>query len=296
MQTFAEIAALREQIKQFKRDGRTVAFVPTMGNLHEGHLTLVKKARELADIVVVSIFVNPMQFDRTDDLNNYPRTLEADLSKLTAEGVELVFTPTPEVMYPDGLDKQTFVEVPGISHMLEGASRPGHFRGVSTIVAKLFNIVQPNFACFGEKDFQQLAVIRQMTTDLALNIEVVGVATVREMDGLAMSSRNSNLTIDERQRAPVLARTMRWISSAIRGGRDDYASVIEDATDQLRAADLQPDEIFICDAKTLQAITSETTQAVILMSAFLGKTRLIDNQVLDLVTETKEELKEETAE
>ncbi|MEZ8350362.1 pantoate--beta-alanine ligase [Vibrio splendidus] len=296
MQTFAEIAALREQIKQFKRDGRTVAFVPTMGNLHEGHLTLVKKARELADIVVVSIFVNPMQFDRTDDLNNYPRTLEADLSKLTAEGVELVFTPTPEVMYPDGLDKQTFVEVPGISHMLEGASRPGHFRGVSTIVAKLFNIVQPNFACFGEKDFQQLAVIRQMTTDLALDIEVVGVATVREMDGLAMSSRNSNLTIDERQRAPVLARTMRWISSAIRGGRDDYASVIEDATDQLRAADLQPDEIFICDAKTLQAITSETTQAVILMSAFLGKTRLIDNQVLDLVTETKEELKKETAE
>ncbi|MEZ8354834.1 pantoate--beta-alanine ligase [Vibrio splendidus] len=296
MQTFAEIAALREQIKQFKRDGRTVAFVPTMGNLHEGHLTLVKKARELADIVVVSIFVNPMQFDRTDDLNNYPRTLEADLSKLTAEGVELVFTPTPEVMYPDGLDKQTFVEVPGISHMLEGASRPGHFRGVSTIVTKLFNIVQPNFACFGEKDFQQLAVIRQMTTDLVLDIEVVGVATVREMDGLAMSSRNSNLTIDERQRAPVLARTMRWVSSAIRGGRDDYASVIEDATDQLRAADLQPDEIFICDAKTLQAITSETTQAVILMSAFLGKTRLIDNQVLDLVTETKEELKEETAE
>lgn len=296
MQTFAEIAALREQIKQFKRDGRTVAFVPTMGNLHEGHLTLVKKARELADIVVVSIFVNPMQFDRTDDLNNYPRTLEADLNKLTGEGVELVFTPTPEVMYPDGLDKQTFVEVPGISHMLEGASRPGHFRGVSTIVTKLFNIVQPDFACFGEKDFQQLAVIRQMTTDLALDIEVVGVATVREMDGLAMSSRNSNLTIDERQRAPVLARTMRWISSAIRGGRDDYASVIEDATDQLRAADLQPDEIFICDVKTLQAITSESTQAVILMSAFLGKTRLIDNQVLDLVTETKEEVKEETAE
>ncbi|MDL5028305.1 pantoate--beta-alanine ligase [Vibrio sp. BS-M-Sm-2] len=296
MQTFAEIAALREQIKQFKRDGRTVAFVPTMGNLHEGHLTLVKKARELADIVVVSIFVNPMQFDRADDLNNYPRTLEADLSKLTGEGVELVFTPTPDVMYPEGLDKQTFVEVPGISHMLEGASRPGHFRGVATIVTKLFNIVQPDFACFGKKDFQQLAVIRQMTTDLALDIKVVGVATVREMDGLAMSSRNSNLTIDERQRAPVLARTMRWISSAIRGGRDDYASVIEDATDQLRAADLEPDEIFICDAKTLQAITPESTQAVILMSAFLGKTRLIDNQVLDLVTETKEEVKEEVTE
>ncbi|WP_394247651.1 pantoate--beta-alanine ligase [Vibrio profundi] len=296
MQTFAEIAALREQIKQFKRDGRSVAFVPTMGNLHEGHLTLVRKARELADIVVVSIFVNPMQFDRADDLNNYPRTLEADLSKLTGEGVELVFTPTPEIMYPDGLDKQTFVEVPGLSHMLEGASRPGHFRGVATIVAKLFNIVQPDFACFGEKDFQQLAVIRQMTLDLALDIDIVGVPTVREMDGLAMSSRNGNLTIDERQRAPVLARTMRWISSAIRGGRDDYSSVIEDATDQLRAADLQPDEIFICDARTLQSITSDTTQAVILMSAFLGKTRLIDNQVLELAVETKEEVKEEAAE
>ncbi|MDN3615103.1 pantoate--beta-alanine ligase [Vibrio gallaecicus] len=296
MQTFADIAALREQIKQYKRDDRTIAFVPTMGNLHEGHLTLVRKAREHADIVVVSIFVNPMQFDRTDDLNNYPRTLEADLNKLTGEGVELVFTPTPENMYTEGLDKQTFVEVPGISHMLEGASRPGHFRGVSTIVTKLFNIVQPNFACFGEKDFQQLAVIRQMTLDLALDIEIIGVPTVREMDGLAMSSRNSNLTIDERQRAPVLARTMRWISSAIRGGRDDYASVIEDATDQLRAADLQPDELFICDARTMQAITSDSTQAVILMSAFLGKTRLIDNQVLDLVTETKDEVKEETAE
>lgn len=296
MQTFAEIAALREQIKQFKRDGRSVAFVPTMGNLHEGHLTLVRKARELADIVVVSIFVNPMQFDRADDLNNYPRTLEADLSKLTGEGVELVFTPTPEIMYPDGLDKQTFVEVPGLSHMLEGASRPGHFRGVATIVTKLFNIVQPDFACFGEKDFQQLAVIRQMTLDLALDIDIVGVPTVREMDGLAMSSRNGNLTIDERQRAPVLARTMRWISSAIRGGRDDYSSVIEDATDQLRAADLQPDEIFICDARTLQSITSDTTQAVILMSAFLGKTRLIDNQVLELAVEAKEEVKEEAAE
>ncbi|MEZ9057666.1 pantoate--beta-alanine ligase [Vibrio pelagius] len=296
MQSFAEVAALREQIKQYKRDGRTVAFVPTMGNLHEGHLTLVRKARELADIVVVSIFVNPMQFDRADDLNNYPRTLEADLSKLTGEGVELVFTPTPEIMYPAGLDKHTFVEVPGLSHMLEGASRPGHFRGVATIVTKLFNIVQPDVACFGEKDFQQLAVIRQMTADLALDIDIVGVPTVREMDGLAMSSRNGNLTIDERQRAPVLARTMRWISSAIRGGRDDYASVIEDATDQLRAADIQPDEIFICDAKTLQAITSESTQAVILMSAFLGKTRLIDNQVLDLVTETKDEVKEEATE
>ncbi|MGY3570732.1 pantoate--beta-alanine ligase [Vibrio sp. SCSIO 43135] len=289
MQTFADISALREQIKQLKREGRKIAFVPTMGNLHEGHLTLVRKARENADVVVVSIFVNPMQFERADDLNNYPRTLEDDLSKLNAEAVELVFTPTPEVMYPDGLDKQTFVEVPGLSHMLEGASRPGHFRGVATIVTKLFNIVQPDVACFGEKDFQQLAVIRQMTIDLAMDIEIIGVPTVREMDGLAMSSRNGLLTMDERQRAPVLARTMRWINSAMRGGRDDYASIIEDASDQLRAAGLQPDEIFIRDARTLQAITSESTQAVILMSAFLGQARLIDNQTVELVVESKEE-------
>ncbi|EJL6397410.1 pantoate--beta-alanine ligase [Vibrio navarrensis] len=289
MQTFADIAALRDQLRTFKREGRKIAFVPTMGNLHEGHLTLVRKAREHADIVVVSIFVNPMQFERADDLNNYPRTLDEDLSKLNSQGVDLVFTPSAEMMYPEGLDKQTAVEVPGLSSMLEGASRPGHFRGVATIVTKLFNIVQPDVACFGEKDFQQLAIIRKMTSDLALDIEIIGVPTVREMDGLAMSSRNGLLTIDERQRAPVLARTMRWISSAIRGGRDDYASIIEDANDQLRAADLQPDEIFIRDARTLQAINADTTQAVILMSAFLGKARLIDNQVVELNKESKEE-------
>ncbi|MGF1775338.1 pantoate--beta-alanine ligase [Vibrio nomapromontoriensis] len=288
MHTFADIAELREQVAQFKREQRRIAFVPTMGNLHEGHLTLVRKAREQADIVVASIFVNPMQFERADDLNNYPRTLEEDLSKLSAEGVDIVFTPTPEIMYPHGLDKQTFVEVPGISSMLEGASRPGHFRGVSTIVAKLFNIVQPDVACFGEKDYQQLALIRQMVNDLAMNIEIIGVPTVREMDGLAMSSRNGYLTMDERQRAPVLAKTMRWISSAIRGGRDDYASIIEDANDQLRAADLQPDEIFIRDAQSLQVISEESTQAVILMSAYLGQARLIDNQVLDLAQNSNE--------
>ncbi|UGA54305.1 pantoate--beta-alanine ligase [Vibrio sp. VB16] len=289
MQTISDISSLREQITLLKRDGRTIAFVPTMGNLHEGHLTLVRKAKEYADVVVVSIFVNPMQFERADDLNNYPRTLDKDLSKLNGEGVELVFTPPPEVMYPEGLDKQTFVEVPKLSHMLEGISRPGHFRGVATIVTKLFNIVRPDFACFGEKDFQQLAVIKQMTEDLCLGTEIIGVQTVRELDGLAMSSRNALLTMDERQRAPVLARTMRWISSQIRGGRNDYDSVIEDAEDQLRAAGLRPDEIFIRDAKSLLIIGEETSQAVILISAFLGKARLIDNQVLELVAEEKEQ-------
>ncbi|WP_394240174.1 pantoate--beta-alanine ligase [Vibrio astriarenae] len=294
MQSFDDIALLREQIKLYKREGRKVAFVPTMGNLHEGHLTLVRKAREHADVVVVSIFVNPMQFERADDLANYPRTMEADLEKLSAEAVEVVFTPTPEMMYPQGLDSHTAVEVPGLSNILEGASRPGHFRGVATVVTKLFNIVQPDVACFGKKDFQQLAVIRKMVEDLAMDIKIVGVATVREMDGLAMSSRNNLLTVDERQRAPVLARTMRWISSAIRGGRDDYASVVEDANDQLRAAGLNPDEIFIRDSRTLQAITPESKQAVILMSAFLGNVRLIDNQTLDLASEKDEAVAEES--
>ncbi|MGF1741108.1 pantoate--beta-alanine ligase [Vibrio profundum] len=289
MQTFTDISSLRERIQQYKREGLRIGFVPTMGNLHDGHLTLIRKARENADVVVASIFVNPMQFERAEDLSNYPRTLEEDSQKLVAEAVDVLFTPTPDIMYPLGLEKQTFVEVPGLSHTLEGASRPGHFRGVATIVAKLFNIVQPNVACFGEKDFQQLAVIKQMAQDLAMDINIIGVPTVREMDGLAMSSRNNMLTIDERQRAPVLARTMRWISSAIRSGRDEYASIVEDASDQLRAAGLQPDEIYIRDSRTLQAITADSEQAVILMSAYLGQARLIDNQLVELQTEAKDE-------
>lgn len=292
MQIFAEVTPIKDLITKNKKEGQKIAFVPTMGNLHEGHLTLVKKAREQADFVVVSIFINPMQFERSDDLSSYPRTLDEDLEKLASEGVNAVFTPTSDVIYPNGVDSHTMVEVPILSSILEGASRPGHFRGVATVVSKLFNIVQPDVALFGEKDFQQLAVIRKMTQDMALDIEVVGVPTVREMDGLAMSSRNGLLTIDERQRAPVLARTMRWISSTIRGGRSDYASIIEDATDQLRAAGLQSDEIFIRDARTLMSIEEHTTQIVILMSAFLGKVRLIDNQIVELNPELK--LDEET--
>ncbi|MUL08273.1 pantoate--beta-alanine ligase [Aliivibrio fischeri] len=289
MDIFSEILPLREQIKAWKREGKRIAFVPTMGNLHEGHLTLIRTAREHADIVVASIFVNPMQFNNVDDLTNYPRTMDEDVEKLTSENVDLVFTPTPEIMYPEGLEKQTTVDVPVISTILEGASRPGHFKGVSTVVNKLFNIVQPDVACFGEKDFQQLALIRQMVIDMALDVEIVGVPTVREMDGLAMSSRNNLLTLNERQRAPVLARTMRWISSQMRGGRNDYLSLIEDASDQLRAADLQPDEIFIRDARTLQEPTEETTQAVILMAAFLGQVRLIDNLVVELAAASNDE-------
>ncbi|EPA8654070.1 pantoate--beta-alanine ligase [Photobacterium damselae] len=296
MQTFADIASMREQVRTWRREGRRIAFVPTMGNLHDGHMRLVRKARKYADIVVVSIFVNPMQFDKPEDLQNYPRTLDDDLTKLDAEHVDVVFTPTPEMMYPQGLESQTFVEVPILSQMLEGALRPGHFRGVATIVTKLFNIVQPDVACFGEKDYQQLALIRQMVKDMAMDIEIVGVPTVRELDGLALSSRNGYLTVDERQRAPVLARTMRWVSSQMRGGRTNYDDLIVDANDQLRAAGLQPDASFIRDAVTLQPVSETSTKAVILMAAQLGKARLIDNQVVDLtpiqtttVTEAVEE-------
>ncbi|OOF28837.1 pantoate--beta-alanine ligase [Salinivibrio sp. IB872] len=282
MQVISEVAPLRDQISQWRKADKRIAFVPTMGNLHQGHLTLVRKARELGEVVAVSIFVNPMQFDRADDLANYPRTLEDDLAKLREEGVDLVFTPSAEVLYPQGLETHTTVDVPGLATMLEGASRPGHFRGVATVVTKLFNLVQPSVACFGEKDFQQLAVIRKMVTDMAMPIEIVGVPTVRESDGLAMSSRNNNLTVDERQRAPVLAKTMRWMSAQMRNGRRDLDDLIEDAHDQLRAAGLQPDEFYIRDASTLGQVTEESRQAVILVAAYLGQTRLIDNLVVEL--------------
>ncbi len=286
MITCTDIAAVREQIQLWRREQRRIAFVPTMGNLHEGHLTLIRKAREHADIVVASIFVNPMQFDKAEDLANYPRTLEQDLAKLEKEHVDLVFTPTAEMMYPEGLDNHTQVDVPVLSQILEGALRPGHFRGVSTIVNKLFNIVQPDVACFGKKDYQQLALIRQMVIDMALPIEIIGVNTVRELDGLAMSSRNSRLMVDERQRAPVLARTMRWVSSQIRGGRRDFDELGIDANDQLRAGGLHPDHIYIRDSITLQDVTENTLKVVILSSALLGQVRLIDNLVVELPIQT----------
>ncbi len=282
MQVIAEINPLREHILSWRRDGQRIAFIPTMGHLHEGHLTLVRKAREIADVVLVSIFVNPTQFDKADDLNNYPRTLEDDIAKLHTEGVEIIFTPSTELMYPNGVEQITTIDVPNLSNILEGLSRPGHFKGVATIVTKLFNMVQPDVALFGEKDFQQLAIIKKMTADLSLPIEIISVPTVREMDGLAMSSRNSRLTVDERQRAPVLHKTLRWLSSQIRGGRSDQAELIQDANDQLRAAGLEPDEIFIRDANTLQPVNDQSQHLIILASVFLGAVRLIDNVIIDI--------------
>ncbi|MBM7037848.1 pantoate--beta-alanine ligase [Vibrio ulleungensis] len=282
MKTFNDVQSIRARINMLKQQGNSVAFVPTMGNLHDGHLSLVSLAKQRADVVVVSIFVNPMQFENASDLDNYPRTLEQDLAKLTSAGVDIVFTPTPEIMYPNGLDQQTFVEVPGLSHILEGESRPGHFRGVATIVAKLFNIVKPDIACFGEKDFQQLAIIRQMVNDLALDIQVLGVPTMRENDGLAMSSRNNRLTEQQRILAPKVALVMNEVANRIANDRNSVADALELARQALVNTGMQPDELFVVDADRLIEIDAQSKRAVVLMAAFLGDVRLIDNVVVEL--------------
>nr|WP_211073096.1 pantoate--beta-alanine ligase [Pantoea sp. Cy-640] len=273
---------LRREIRRWRQAGKRIALVPTMGNLHEGHLTLVDEARQRADIVVVSIFVNPMQFDRADDLARYPRTLQDDCEKLNRHSVDQVFAPAPADVYPQGLDSQTFVEVPGLSSLLEGASRPGHFRGVATIVSKLFNLVQPDIACFGEKDFQQLAIIRKMVADMGFDIDIVGVPTVRAKDGLALSSRNGYLTADERKLAPVLSQVMNSMAQRLSNGERHVDEIIEHAEQTLRDQGLRPDGLAICDADTLQPLTVDSQRAVILMAAWLGNARLIDNQQVDL--------------
>ncbi|WP_412555958.1 pantoate--beta-alanine ligase [Serratia ureilytica] len=273
---------LRQQIRRWRQDGKRIALVPTMGNLHDGHMTLVDEARARADVVVVSVFVNPMQFDRPDDLARYPRTLQEDSEKLTRRGVDLVFAPAPAAVYPQGLEQQTYVDVPGISTILEGASRPGHFRGVSTIVSKLFNLVQPDLACFGEKDYQQLALIRKMVADMGYDIDIVGVPTVRAKDGLALSSRNGYLTAEERKVAPQLSKIMNALAQQLAKGERHVETLLEQTAEQLRAAGFTPDELFIRDADSLQPLTVDSQRAVVLMAAWLGKARLIDNQQVDL--------------
>ncbi|MCP3429646.1 pantoate--beta-alanine ligase [Opacimonas viscosa] len=282
MQTVSNILSLRELRRNWQLSGQRIAFVPTMGNLHAGHLSLVKKAKANADIVVVSIFVNPLQFGAEEDLDNYPRTLAEDSEQLAALGVDVLFTPTVSDIYPRGLEQQTFVEVPGISYMICGASRPGHFRGVATIVSKLFNMVQPNIAFFGEKDYQQLQVIKAMVTDLSMNVEVVGVPTMRHADGLAMSSRNGYLTDVERAIAPAIARVLSHIKAQIESGNRHFKQLISEGNDELKEAGFKPDYIEIREAFTLQAASFEDKELVILAAAFLGKTRLIDNLQVSL--------------
>lgn len=273
---------LRQHIRRLRQEGKRIALVPTMGNLHDGHMKLVDEAKNAADVVVASIFVNPMQFDRADDLARYPRTLQDDCEKLNKRKVDIVFAPAPDQIYPHGTDSQTWVEVPGLSDMLEGASRPGHFRGVATIVSKLFNLVQPDVACFGEKDYQQLAVIRKMVADMGYDIEIIGVPTVRAKDGLALSSRNGYLTSDQRKIAPGLSKVMNAMAEKLRTGDNDIHEIIAVAEQEMNSSGFRADDIQIRDADTLLEVSPASKRAVILMAAWLGQARLIDNKVVEL--------------
>ena len=273
---------LRQQIRRLRMEGKRVALVPTMGNLHDGHMKLVDEAKARADVVVVSIFVNPMQFDRPEDLARYPRTLQEDCEKLNKRKVDLVFAPSVKEIYPNGTETHTYVDVPGLSTMLEGASRPGHFRGVSTIVSKLFNLVQPDIACFGEKDFQQLALIRKMVADMGFDIEIVGVPIMRAKDGLALSSRNGYLMAEQRKIAPGLYKVLSSIADELQAGERDPDEIITIAGQELNEKGFRADDIQIRDADTLLEVSETSKRAVILVAAWLGDARLIDNKMVEL--------------
>lgn len=273
---------LRQQIRRLRMEGKRVALVPTMGNLHDGHMKLVDEAKARADVVVVSIFVNPMQFDRPEDLARYPRTLQEDCEKLNKRKVDLVFAPSVKEIHPNGTETHTYVDGSGLSTMLEGASRPGHFRGVSTIVSKLFNLVQPDIACFGEKDFQQLALIRKMVADMGFDIEIVGVPIMRAKDGLALSSRNGYLTAEQRKIAPGLYKVLSSIADKLQAGERDLDEIITIAGQELNEKGFRADDIQIRDADTLLEVSETSKRAVILVAAWLGDARLIDNKMVEL--------------
>jgi pantoate--beta-alanine ligase len=277
MRTVHSLKELRTILRGYRQQGKTIGLVPTMGNLHEGHISLVRKAAEASDIVVTSIFVNPMQFGANEDLDTYPRTLAEDQEKLAAAGNTLVFAPGVEEIYPEGLANQTKVVVPEVSEGHCGASRPGHFEGVATVVTMLFNMVQPDIAVFGEKDYQQLAVIRKLARDLMIPVEVIGAPTVREDDGLAKSSRNGYLSEQERAIAPVVFRTLRHTADQLAEGRTDYSILEQEARDALSEAGLRPDYFNIVNSLTLKPASKDDRELTLLVAAFLGTTRLIDN-------------------
>ncbi|MBD3639939.1 MAG: pantoate--beta-alanine ligase [Marinobacter sp.] len=277
MRTIHSLKELRTILRGYRRQDKTIGLVPTMGNLHEGHISLVRKAAESADVVVTTIFVNPMQFGASEDLDKYPRTLAEDQEKLEAAGNTLVFAPPVEEIYPEGLAQQTKVIVPEVSDGHCGASRPGHFEGVATVVTMLFNMVQPDLAVFGEKDFQQLAVIRKMTRDLFMPVEIIGAPTVREDDGLAKSSRNGYLSEQERKIAPAVFRTLEATAEKLADGRTDFQVIESEAQQSLSAAGLRPDYFNIVNSLTLKPASPNDHELTILVAAFLGTTRLIDN-------------------
>ncbi|WP_298452754.1 pantoate--beta-alanine ligase [uncultured Marinobacter sp.] len=277
MRTVHSLKELRAILRGYRQQEKTIGLVPTMGNLHEGHISLVRKAAEAADVVVTSIFVNPMQFGANEDLDTYPRTLIDDQNKLGEAGNTLVFAPSAEEVYPDGLARHTRVVVPDVSDGHCGASRTGHFEGVATVVSVLFNMIQPDFAIFGEKDFQQLAVIRKMVRDLMMPVEVIGAPTVREDDGLAKSSRNGYLSVADRKTAPAIYQVLQATAAKIADGRDDFLVLAQEAGESLRTAGLRLDYFNIANSQTLKPATPEDRNVTLLAAAFLGSTRLIDN-------------------
>jgi pantoate--beta-alanine ligase len=279
MLSIERVQDLREQVRDWRRAGLRVGLVPTLGNLHAGHQSLVRHCSRLADRTLASVFVNPTQFGPGEDFNRYPRTLDADRARLIEAGAQALFAPSLHEVYPGGAESATFVDVPGLSEILCGAARPGHFRGVATVVCRLFNMVQPDVAVFGEKDWQQLIVIRRMTRDLAFPVEVVGSAIVRESDGLAMSSRNTYLSAEERARAAALNRVLRNCAEAVANGEKDYPLLERGALSALEDEGFRPDYVAIRDAETLALPTADQQppNLRILAAAWLGKARLIDN-------------------
>jgi len=268
---------LRQRVSGWRRGGQTVALVPTMGNLHEGHLSLVDVARERCDRVVCSIYVNPTQFGPNEDYGRYPRTPEADQEALAERDVDLVFLPGDDVVYPSSEEPSTWVEVPGLSDILCGAVRPGHFRGVTSVVCRLLNMAQPDCAVFGEKDYQQLVIIRRMVSDLSMPVDIAGVGICREDDGLAMSSRNQYLSLEERSRAPLLYRELCALRDAIGSGNRDFAALERRASAALDDAGFRTDYVAVRDAETLRAPGDGEDSLIVLGAAWLGGARLIDN-------------------
>ncbi|MDN5849715.1 MAG: pantoate--beta-alanine ligase [Nitrococcus sp.] len=277
MQVVQRISELREQVRCWREQRLAVSFVPTMGNLHAGHVALVKAAREQGDRVVVSLFVNPTQFGAGEDYEAYPRSLEVDCARLEALAVDTVFAPSALEIYPAGTAGHTRVDVPALSGILCGAFRPGHFSGVATVVAKLLNIVQPDVAVFGRKDYQQLLVIWAMVADLALPVQVIGVPTVREPDGLACSSRNGNLTPSQRALAPELHRTLTALAQALRAGESNFALLEARGREALEQAGMRPDYVGIRRSADLLEPRGGDTELIVFAAAWLGNTRLIDN-------------------
>jgi pantoate--beta-alanine ligase len=278
----SDASGLRATLADWRRAGARIGFVPTMGNLHEGHLDLVRAAAGAAQRVVVSIFVNPLQFGPGEDFAAYPRTLEDDLARLEGTGCDLVFAPTEAVMYPSGRAGTTRVEVPGVSDILCGGSRQGHFAGVTTVVAKLFNLVQPDLAVFGQKDYQQLTIIRRMTADLDFPVEIAGVPTRREADGLAMSSRNRYLTAAERRIAPALHGALQAAADALQRGERDFVALQHAGMDNIRSAGMSPEYFEVRRQGDLGTPQGSDRNLVVLAASKLGRARLIDNLLVDV--------------